>query len=111
MITSPLFINYVLPVCISVGLGGFLSLLVLSRLLYDHVQRHHANLMDATRSQSFWLDQDQSMAFIADIWTMTRDGSFHRVQSPFWRVLFGVNAVIGGLMVLAMLVVCIGFVS
>jgi len=110
MIKSPIFLDVILPACVSAGFLGFLALLVLSRLLYDYVQKHYSDMLAPTHSQSFWVDQDMAMAFIGDVWTLTRQRSFRRIASPFWRGLFWVNAVVGALTTVALAVLCLSFV-
>ncbi|KAF0814857.1 hypothetical protein IGB42_00913 [Andreprevotia sp. IGB-42] len=110
MIKSPLFLDVVLPLCVSGSLIGFFLMLILSRILYDYVQRHYGNLLAPTESQTMWVDQDMAMAFVGDVWALTRRRDFRVIASPFWRGLFWVNAGVGLIAMLALITLCAAFV-
>ncbi|WP_028454250.1 hypothetical protein [Chitinilyticum litopenaei] len=111
MAASGLFIDIVLPVCIVTAFGGFFLLLGLSRLLYDYVERNYGTMLNKTQSISFMVDQDLAMAYVGDIWRLTRTGHFRRIESGLWRGLFTVNALIGILTTVALLVLALGFLG
>ncbi|MBE9610256.1 hypothetical protein [Chitinilyticum piscinae] len=110
--TAPgFFVDVVLPACVSTALGGFFLMLILSRLLYDYVERNYCTLFERTQSQTWWVDQDQAMAFVGDIWALTRSGRYRRIDSTAIRLLFGINAIIGALTISALAVLALGFLG
>ncbi|WP_035061555.1 hypothetical protein [Andreprevotia chitinilytica] len=111
MIKSPIFFDVILPVCVSGAFCGFFLLLILSRVLFDYMERNYSNLLPRTDSQTFWVDQDMAMAFVGDIWALTRSGRFRQLPSRFWRGMFWLNATVGGITIASLLTLFVAFLS
>ncbi|WP_028452117.1 hypothetical protein [Chitinilyticum aquatile] len=105
------FDDVILPACVVTAFAGFFLLLAISRILYDYIERNYGLMLNKTLSSTFWVDQDMAMAYVGDIWALTRSGEYRRIESPFWRGLFAVNAAIGLATSTALVVLILGFLG
>lgn len=108
MIRSGIFVDLILPACIVTGLACFLLYTVLSRFLYDYVDRHYADMLEKPAGVNF-VDSEGMGSFMGSVWFLTRSGRYRHISSKPIRLLFLVNAGIGALLILSTLIICGAF--